>query len=176
MSTSIEWTDETWNPAAPEWRAVPGYEGYFVTAAGRMRGPRGPMRPMAAHRGHLYILTVRPGVPRKLYVHKAVLLAFVGPPPPGHEARHLNDVPHDNRIENLAWGTPLENAADKIRNGGQTFGERSGTAKLTELDVRSIRLRYAAGGVTLRALGAEFGVSHTAIRRAVTGTKWGHVR
>lgn len=158
-----------------EWRSVPGYDGYVVTADGRMRGPSGrELAPMPERRGHLYVLARRPGVPRKLYVHKAVLLAWVGPPPHhGAQGRHLNDEAADNRVGNLAWGTPLDNAHDKIRNGRQQRGEASGTAKLTETQVLEIRRRHP--GESLRALAAEFGVSHTAIRNAATGAKWRHV-
>ena len=160
-------------PTSVEYRAVPGYSGYSVTTNGRMRGPRGELTPMPAHRGHLYILTRRPGVPKKLYVHKAILLAFVGPCPDGMQARHLNDIANDNRLENLLWGTPLENSADKIRNGRQRRGEQMPQAKLTPGDVADVRKRWP--GETLRALASEYGVSHTAIRRAVHGIKWGHI-
>lgn len=53
-----------------------------------------------------------------------VLEAFVGvrPPPPGDQARHLNDVKDDNRAVNLAWGTQSENMRDAVRNGVK-FGE-----------------------------------------------------
>ena len=50
------------------------------------------------------------------YVHRLVLETFVGPRPDGMEARHLNGDCQDNRVENLIWGTPLENGADKIRH------------------------------------------------------------
>lgn len=129
---------------------------------------------MSAHRGHLYVLTRRPGVPRKLFVHRAVLMAHVGPPPEGQTfARHLNDTPNDNRVENLAWGSAAENAADAARNGRIARGERTGTAKLSEADVIAIRRRHP--GESLRALAREYGVSHTAIRRAANGMKWSHL-
>ena len=35
------------------------------------------------------------------YVHRLVLLTFVGKPTEGQEARHVNGVPTDNRLENL---------------------------------------------------------------------------
>ena len=41
------------------------------------------------------------------------------PPPPGHlriVVRHLNDIPNDNRVLNLAYGTDLDNAEDRKRN------------------------------------------------------------
>lgn len=31
--------------------------------------------------------------------------------------RHLNDIPDDNRLENLAWGNKSENAYDAVKNG-----------------------------------------------------------
>jgi hypothetical protein len=50
-------------------------------------------------------------------VHSLVLEAFVGPCPPGMMARHINDNPTDNRLENLCWGTRSENSYDAVRNG-----------------------------------------------------------
>ena len=49
-------------------------------------------------------------------MHRLVLLAFVGPPPEHHIGCHKNDVPDDNRLDNLYWGTKGENALDKLRN------------------------------------------------------------
>ncbi len=54
----------------------------------------------------------------KMYaVHRLVLHTFVRPPREGEVARHLNDLATDNRLENLAWGTYRDNAADRKRNG-----------------------------------------------------------
>lgn len=47
-------------------------------------------------------------------VHRLVLEAFVGPCPDGMEACHGNDVPGDNRLENLRWDTKRANHADKV--------------------------------------------------------------
>jgi hypothetical protein len=50
-------------------------------------------------------------------VHVLMLEAFVGPRPEGAVARHLNGLPDDNRLDNLAWGTVAENAQDRVRHG-----------------------------------------------------------
>ena len=50
-------------------------------------------------------------------LHHVMLESFVGPRPPGCVGRHLNDVFDDNRLENLAWGTPSQNRLDSVRNG-----------------------------------------------------------
>lgn len=49
-------------------------------------------------------------------VHSLVLEAFVGPCPPGMEARHADDNPLNNNLNNLSWGTRSENSDDSIRN------------------------------------------------------------
>lgn len=155
-------------------RSVPGYDGYSVSAEGSMVGPAGPMRPMLAEKGHAYVLTSRPGVPRKLFVHRAVLLAFVGPPPPGKPwALHRDDIPSNNSLGNLYWGSRQDNADDRVRNGNAPRGEGSVCSKLTNDQVIEIRRRRPAE--SLRSLAAEFGVSHTAIRRAALGKNWSHI-
>jgi hypothetical protein len=51
-------------------------------------------------------------------VGRLVLLAFVGlPPSPDHHACHYPDTdPRNNKLENLRWDTPSENAKDKYRH------------------------------------------------------------
>lgn len=158
-----------------EWRPVPSAPGYEVSNDGRVRSKRCVLRPIHGKGGYLCVFAYSGGkaTMRKLWVHVAVLEAFVGACPEGMETRHLNGIPADNDLSNLAWGTPLENAADKRRHGTQPRGERSASAKLTEADVHEIRRLH--GTVSLRELGMRFGVSHTAIRRAATGAKWSHV-
>jgi len=46
-----------------------------------------------------------------------VATAFHGPCPDGQQCRHLNGDPADNRSDNLKWGTPSEQAHDKVRHG-----------------------------------------------------------
>lgn len=152
-----------------EWRAVPGIAGYSVSNDGHIRGPRGIMRPMSQCTGHKYIIARR----KKLFVHQAVLFAFVGRRPIGLETRHLDGDPTNNRLGNLQWGTKTENMRDKQLHGTQPRGETAGTAKLTDSQV--YEMRDLAGSMSYREMGRRFGVSHTAARRAVLGIKWNHL-
>lgn len=67
------------------------------------------------------------------------------------------------------------------RNGRNTKpersprGERHGRSKLTESQVREIRMRYANGGVTQQRLADEFGVYQTKISAAIRHQTWAHV-
>jgi hypothetical protein len=60
------------------------------------------------------------------------------------------------------------------RWGAPSPGERNGMAKLTETDVRAIRLR-AAEGCTQTAIGEVFGVSQQTVGRIIRRERWAHV-
>lgn len=155
------------------YRHVPGFPGYGVTDTGAISGPRRDrLRQRANASGHLYVLVgpraARAGGRRKLFVHRAVLLAFVGPCPAGQEARHANDNPADNRLANLSWGTRLANQADRVRNGRRSRGSAAPGAQLSADQVTLIRTDRRS----TRELGAELGVSHTTIRAARSGRRY----
>jgi hypothetical protein len=54
-------------------------------------------------------------------------------------------------------------------------GERTNSARLTAEQVIEIRARYSSGGVTLTALGAEYGVTFQQIHKIVRGKDWRHL-
>lgn len=112
---------------------------------------------------------------RSVYRHRIVLEIFHGPCPPGHEARHLDGDRTNNAADNLAWGTPVENARDKERHGTVSKGERNGMAKLTEDEVREMR-RLRTAGASLTNLIARFGVTRMTCWRATAGRTWTHVK
>jgi hypothetical protein len=111
------------------WVPVPGWEGlYEVSDLGNVRSlPRTVMTGRAGMKlrkgrvlklgtyrgGHRHVTFSRNGITTTYQVHKVVLLAFTGPCPGGLQVRHLNGIPGDNRLENLAYGTPAENMADR---------------------------------------------------------------
>jgi len=65
------------------------------------------------------ILTDENGKRTRRLVHHLVARTFLGPQPEGLWIRHLNGISVDNRLDNFAYGTPLENTADAIRHGTQ---------------------------------------------------------
>src|SRR5574340_735548 len=54
-------------------------------------------------------------------------------------------------------------------------GERAGTSKLTAEQVNEMRRRYAAGGISFRAIGAEYGVVASTACSIVQVRTWRHV-
>lgn len=75
-------------------------------------------------------------------VHNLVLEAFVGPRPLGMWGCHINDIPTDNRVDNLYWGTPKQNHADSKRNGTNCAGARNGNSIVDETTVAQIKQEY----------------------------------
>ncbi len=108
------------------------------------------------------------------YVHRLVLEAFVGPCPEGMQCRHDNGNPHDNRLENLQWGTPLDNMKDKIRHGTMPRGSTHWKTKITEQDVLEIR-RLCAEGRSQSSVSRMYGVSPGAIFNIVHRIQWYHI-
>ncbi len=104
--------------------------------------------------------------------------------PDGKMILHGCDNPKCSNPLHLRLGTAKDNAKDAIVRGrfrsplnyGEPMpGSSNHNAKLTEEIVRSIRARYAAGGVTYEQIGREYGVCGVTIGIAVRGGSWSTV-
>ncbi|MGL5880995.1 MAG: HNH endonuclease signature motif containing protein [Xenococcaceae cyanobacterium] len=92
---------------------------------------------------------------RSVLVHRLMALTFLGSPPtPFHQVRHLNGDPTCNKIENLAWGTAKENAADRVRHG-----RTSGKPSRFGIQDREEMLGRSRAGVTVKNIATEFKLS-----------------
>ena len=181
-----------------EWRPVLGYEGlYEVSDQGKVRSVdriidvarrscryrrelRGRMIRLgfslsASSRERPIVSLNRGGKKGTFFVHRLVLEAFVGLRPEGLECCHGDGDPMNNRLGNLRWDTHVSNVEDQRLHGTMALGERNGNAKLTADDVREIRRRYSMGGVTLTALGLEYGVSRPNVSSVIDRSTWAWV-
>lgn len=131
-----------------EW-AYTGYDGYYVSSIGRVIGPGRYNRPNLltptknSKTGYLYVTIFRNGEKKKEYVHRLVAEAFI--PNPNHYpvVRHLNDIPYDDRVENLAWGTATDNMQDCIKHGRFRYfteEDREAAMRIRRRPVKAINL------------------------------------
>lgn len=121
--------------------------------------------------------------------HRFAWLLVHGDPGPLCVLHHCDYRLCCNPFECLFLGTKTVNAKDRDAKGrtarGGTHGSRthperwargeaSGSAALTEADVRLLRARYAAGA-SYDELAIEFDVVRGTVSNAVTGKTWGHM-
>lgn len=104
-------------------------------------------------------------------LHTLMLETFVSPRPKGMYGLHNNGDRTDNRLENLRWGTPQENADDKVKHGNSLKGELNPKAKLNKLKVRVIRHAYDIG-MTQTKLAEIFNVNQTQISKVILRQAW----
>ena len=176
-----------------EWRPVRDWPEYEVSNLGTVRTlPRTVMRRNGvsmlvlgrvrslvrqggSHENYVGLCLKRPGERKTVYVHRLVLDAFVGPCPEGLECRHFPDPDtSNNRLDNLSWGTRVQNHADKRSHGTSPTGERHPMAKLTAEDVRKIR-QLRSTGQTLERIAQQFGVTWSNVWAIVQKRTWRHV-
>lgn len=166
------------------WKPVPGYEGrYDVSDLGRLRTYRGRGKQVLAEprvmknptrrNGYVAVALQCDGRIDNRYVHRLVMLAFVGPDD-GREVNHINAVRGDNRLANLEYATRAENVAHAVAHGLVPRGERCAGAKITEEIVREIRRRVASGE-RQKDVGVDLGVPFRRVSRIVTGSAWAWV-
>jgi hypothetical protein len=88
----------------------------------------------------------------------------------------MNGVRNDNRLENLEYVTPSENKRHAFRTGltPRPIGEKNGSAKLDEAQVREIKIRCQTERTCV--LAREFGVSFMTITHIKRGKNWSHIR
>jgi hypothetical protein len=112
-----------------------------------------------------------------------------GPIPEGKVVCHRCDNPGCCNPKHLFVGTHSDNMADMVAKGRQqrdgwkhwnplrkwAKGEASGSAKLTEAQVREIRRRFEAGGISKVQLGREYNVTDVLIGKIVNKQVWTHV-
>lgn len=165
------------------WKPMPGFDSFILASSDGQVGilcltARGSeikvRKPLLTPKGyHVITLPLQPVKKRRHYfVHRLVMLAFVGDSG-GLEVNHKNGIKTDNRLSNLEYCTRQENV-DHARIVLGSY-ERLNPTKLTEIEVRLIRTRYAAGGVSISKLAWQFGIAEDTVRNLIRRKTWKHV-
>lgn len=116
-----------------EWRPIVGWERHYeVSNQGRIRSldrwvRRADWQPVfragrimkvaPSPNGYLGTVMTLNGRRNRVSVHRAVVTAFAGSIPAGHEVRHLDGDRQNNHLSNLATGTHSTNMLDAVAHG-----------------------------------------------------------
>ena len=90
------------------------------------------------------------------------------------DTRHKCDEPSCCNPEHLETGTRIENMNDMKERNRQKYGERHWRAKLTEDDVREIKIMLGFG-IMSTELAKRFKISPAGIGDIKTGKNWKHI-
>lgn len=111
---------------------------------------------------------------KTVLVHRLAWEETNGPIPPDMMVCHRCDNPPCGNPTCLFLGTSADNMADRDRKMRTARGNRSGTAKITEADIPTIR-KAIADGEKPTAIGRRFGVGRLTIWRIARRISWAHV-
>lgn len=164
------------------WKQVLGFEGkYDISNFGRLKNvQRGsgivtgrilaPGKNLGGY--HQYTLGKSGG---RHTAHLLVMQAFVGSRPDGMQINHKNGIKADNRLENLEYMSAADNKLHSCRVLGRARGESHGNAKITDDDVREIRLLGSTTSLTHAEIGLRFGITNKNVGYIIRKQAWPHV-
>lgn len=171
MSTKIEWTHapgfqgETWTPELSErfWKQIAiRPSGCWEWTAGTFTSGYGQFRVGK----------------KKMRTHRLMWELIRGAIPEAKMVMHRCDNPPCCRPSHLRLGTHQNNMEDRNGKGRQavglshpSFGERNGSAKLTEEDVHKIHTLRQRGW-TLEQIAHEFPIGKSQIGNIIRGESW----
>lgn len=171
---------------SPEiWKDIPGYEGvYQASNSGYVKRVKSAkyktghvLSPAKNKSGYCTVSLYRDKEKRSRLVHSLVMAAFCGVPASSMEVNHKNGIKTDNRLSNLEYVTRSENQRHSIDVLGKKSlsGEESGMAKLTDSQVKDMRLLYSQGNITQRELAALYGIKQMTVWCILVRRTWRHV-
>lgn len=169
-----------------EWRVIPGFSRYEVSSEGEIRSVKTQrLRKLTNLRGYRTTTLINDaGAQKGVFVHRLVLLAFVGPS--SLQANHINFNRADNRLENLEYVTQQENLKHS-RNAGRfpkvtnpsgfngtacRKGEAHSRARLSAADVMEIR----SSNLSTKELSVKFKISTGYVNQLKKRKSWTHLK
>jgi len=154
-----------------EWRDVPGYEGsYFVSNEGRVKSLRCMLKLCCGKDGYYRISLWKNNKCISTTIHSIVLLAFKGAREKGMIIRHLDGDIHNNKPENLRYGTQKENEVDKLNHGKRAYGDKVYNSKITI--EQAIYIYENRGKKTQKVLALELNISKSTVNNLWRGETW----
>lgn len=151
-----------------QWCPVVGYEGlYEVSDHGRVKGPKGFIKPKPTQNGYVRTELWRKSQRYRPLLHRLVASHFIDNPHNKPVVNHLDGNRTNNVVSNLEWATHSENIIHSVVSR-QAFGENAASSKLTNDEVIAIKVMLSKGmpGTVLAKL---FGVTPALISAIKVG-------
>jgi hypothetical protein len=161
------------------WTIVPSYPQYFVSNLGRVkRNDKIIRQKISGNREYFMVGLCKDGVQKTVTVHSLVALCFIGERVGSMVINHIDMDKSNNKSDNLEYITQLENLRHARKHGifsnpPVRRGEENNKAKLTYLEVRTIRNKAS---FLMKELSQQYGVDKESIRNILGRKTWNHVK
>lgn len=102
-----------------QWREIAGFEGYYVSDLGNVKGRRGTILKQQLNdaTGYYHVNIRKDGKPRTNTIHRLVAEAFLPEIEGKPQVNHKDGDKTNNNIENLEWVSASENRKHAYANG-----------------------------------------------------------
>jgi hypothetical protein len=124
--------------------------------------------------GYHYVRLSKDGANRNWRLHRLVWESIIGPTGI-HHVDHIDGDKSNNAFSNLRVLTAKANIQAAMALGLRPRGTKHHSAKLTDDDVRAIRLAAFAGEYQ-RDISKRFGVTQRAVTQIIHRKTWSHVQ
>lgn len=111
------------------------------------------------------------GIDRVLMLHRVSYENYYGEIPNGSVVMHSCDNPSCINPEHLSIGSTKDNQMDKVNKGRQARGKSNGKARLTEVDVLSIREDQRS----IKEISQSYGVTIQHVHGIKRKKTWAHI-
>jgi hypothetical protein len=178
------------------WVDISNYEGYYQVSnygnvrsldrvikekTGKTQTLKGRiLKPHTNSSGYYQINLNRKSVRTTFAIHQLVAQAFLDNRSRKPLVNHINGIKTDNNVNNLEWATYSENLEhaykNRLRQAVKTneVASKNYKRKLTEQQVREIRLLIAAKSLTLKQIANQYDVGRSTIGSIKSGRNWSH--
>lgn len=176
-----------------QWKSIEGYKGlYEVSNLGQVRSLDRVMKvdnhhnikmkkykgmvlkPLLSQRKHSRVSLYKEKTSKRHLIHRLVAFAFIPNPENKPHINHLDSDPTNNRVDNLEWVTPKENALHaKLAGRAYLKGEKSNNHKLTEIEVTQIR--KSKGKIRAKDLAKIYNCGESTIYDIFKKRYWSHI-
>ena len=146
------------------WKDAPGFPGYQVSDAGRVKritGTGKELRPVRYSNGY-YVVNLSG---KRIGVHRLVALAFIPNPSGLPQINHKNENKTDNRVENLEWCDSRYNNNYGTRTQKASISRSTPVKQLTRNGVL-IRVFYG-----IHEAGRQTNIDYLNIYRVLAGQR-----
>lgn len=107
--------------------------------------------------------------------HRLSFAIANGSVPEGAQVNHKCDNKLCVSPSHLWLGSQKDNMMDALSKNHRAFGSLNGNSKLNDEKVRAMRSIYAKGGITLKQVGAQFGITAASACSIVNRQTWRRV-